>query len=169
MPAALAQSVPRCTEADVKMISKVDSAYALPGDSFEFRLARKIAANGNIPEIPAGTRGYGIVAYAEHAHGAGTPGKLVLEPRFLTLPDGAHESVMASPELSEAFMQGKTRSVNGALAFVPGIGLAVSGYNALHHGKEIVVDAGTTFRIVIGDELALAQCRVPPPDALDVR
>ncbi len=164
-----AQNVPRCLEADVKMISNVSSAFALPGDSFEFKLVQRVAQKGNVPNIPANTRGYGIVAYADHAHGAGTPGKLVLEPRFLTLPDGAHEPVLASPQLSEAFVQGQTRSVNGALAFVPGVGLAVSGYNALHRGREITVPPGTTFRIVVGDELALAQCSVPAPDAPDIR
>ncbi len=164
-----AQSIPRCPEAEVRMVSKLDSAFAVAGDSFTFKLAQRVAAKGSLPKLPLGTRGYGVVSYADHAHGAGTPGRLVVEPRFLTLPDGAHLQVIADPQLSESFVQGQTRDVNGALGFVPGFGLAVSGYNALHRGREVVIAAGTPFRVILGDDLALARCFVPPPDAPDVR
>ncbi|GAC1531305.1 MAG: hypothetical protein NVS2B8_19680 [Vulcanimicrobiaceae bacterium] len=164
-----AQTVPRCLEADVKMVSKVDSAFAIGGDAFIFRLAGRVNARGNVPDIPAGTRGYGIVSYADHAHGAGTPGRLVIEPRFLTLPDGKHVPVLADPQLTESFVQGQSRNVNGALGFVPGFGLAVTGYNALHRGRETVIAEGTIFRVIVGDDLPLGQCFVPPPSAPDIR
>lgn len=164
-----AQTVPRCIEADVKMVSKLDSAFAVAGDSFTFRIAQHVAAKGSVPDIPIGTRGFGVVSYADHAHGSGSPGRLVVEPRFLVLSDGAHVPVIADPQLSESFVEGETRSVNGAFGFVPGFGLAVSGYNALHRGREVVISKGTTFRVILGDDLALAQCFVPSPSAADVR
>ena len=77
--------------------------------------------------------------------------------------------VIADPQLSESFVQGQTRNLSGAFAFVPGFGLAVGGYNALHRGREVVIAIGTPFRIVLGDALAMGECFVPPPSAPDVR
>ena len=162
-------TLPRCLEADVRMIARLDSARSIAGDSFAFKITKQIAAHGDVPEIPLGTRGYGIVSFADHAHGAGTPGRLVIEPRFLELSGGAHVPVMADPQLTESFVTGATKNVNGAFGFVPGFGLAIGGYNALHRGKEIVIEKGTTFRVVLGDDLAAGTCFVPPPDAPDLR
>lgn len=163
------QTLPRCIEADAAIVTRLDSAQNVAGDSFTFRLTNRIPPRGALPEVPVGTRGFGVIAYAEHARGSGNPGRIVVEPRFLRLADGSHVPVMADPQLGEGFMQGQSRNVNGALAFVPGFGLAVGGYNALHRGREIVIARGTPFRVVIGDDLALGECFVPPPSAPDVR
>jgi len=164
-----APPLPRCPEADAQLMTRLDSATSVPGDSFAFKLVDRVPAKGGLPDIPAGTRGFGVVAFADHAHGAGQPGRLVVEPRYLKLPDGAHVPVMAAPQLAEGFVQGETRSLNNALAFVPGIGLAVGGYNALHRGREVVIEKGTRFRVVLGDDLASGDCFVPPPDTPDIR
>jgi hypothetical protein len=161
--------LPRCDVADAQLVTRLDSAVNAPGDAFTFTLVEHVVARGPVPEIPAGTKGFGVVAFADHAHGQGAPGKLVVEPRYLLLPDGTHYPVMADPQLGENFAQGATRNVPGALELVPGIGLAVTGYNALHRGKEVVLDKGMPFRVVLGDELAAAACFVPPPDAPNVR
>jgi len=161
--------LPRCDVADAELLTRLDSAVNTAGDAFTFTLAERVEARGTRPAIAAGTKGYGVVAFADHAHGAGTPGKLVVEPRFVILPDGSHYPVMADPQLGENFAQGSTRNVPGALELVPGIGLAVTGYNALHRGKEVVLEHGLPFRVVLGDDLAAAACFVPPPDALNVR
>jgi len=164
-----APPLPRCPEADAALITKLDSALNSAGDAFTFKIVERIPAQGKLPEIPANTRGYGVVAFADHAHGAGQPGRLVVEPRYLQLVDGTHVPVMADPQLSEAFVQGQTRNISGALAFVPGIGLAVGGYNVLHRGREVSIGKGTPFRVVLGDDLATAECFVPPPSAPDLR
>ena len=161
--------LPRCAVADAQLVTRLDSAVNTAGDAFTFTIAEDAPARGPIPAIPAGTKGFGVVAFADHAHGAGAPGKLVVEPRFLALPDGSHVQVMADPQLAENFAEGSTRNVPGALELVPGIGLAVTGYNALHRGKEVVLEKGMPFRVVLGDELASAACFIPPPDALNVR
>lgn len=162
-------TLPRCLEGDAAIVTRLDSAVDVAGQSFTFKITSRIAASGDRPEIPAGTRGFGVIAYADHARGSGSPGRLVVEPRFVRLGDGTHVPAMADPQLGESFVAGETRNVNGALAFVPGFGLAVGGYNALHRGREIVIERGTPFRIVVGDELALGECFVPPPSAPDVR
>ena len=92
-----------------------------------------------------------------------------MEPRYLKLVDGTHVPVMADPQLAEGFVQGETRNLSGALAFVPGIGLAVGGYNAIHRGREVSIAKGTPFRVVLGDDLATADCIVPPPSMPDIR
>jgi hypothetical protein len=172
-PAALgdvdAPPLPRCLEADAALVTKLDSATNNAGDSFTFKIVDRIPAQAKLPAIPANTRGYGVVAFADHAHGSGQPGRLVVEPRYLKLVDGTHVPVMADPQLAEGFVQGETRNLNGALAFVPGLGLAVGGYNAIHRGREVSIAKGTPFRVVLGDDLATADCFVPPPSAPDIR
>jgi len=161
--------VPRCPVAEAALITKLDSATATAGDSFTFKLIERVPAQRDLPAIPPGTRGYGVVAYADHAHGAGQAGRLVVEPRYLAMADGTHVQVMADPQLAESVVEGASRNLNGALGFVPGVGIAVTGYNALHRGKEVTLAPGTQFRIVIGDELATAECFVPSPSSPDIR
>jgi hypothetical protein len=162
-------ALPRCDVTDAELVTRLDSAVNTAGDAFTFRIVEPVAARGPLPAIAAGTKGFGVVAFADHAHGAGTPGKLVVEPRYLAMPDGSHFPVMADPQLAENFAEGSTRNVPGALELVPGIGLAVTGYNALHRGKEVVLEKGMPFRVVLGDDLASAACFIPPPGALNVR
>jgi hypothetical protein len=161
--------LPRCIVADAELRTRLDSAVNIAGDAFTFEVVEHVDAHGTIPEILAGTKGYGVIAFADHAHGSGMPGKLVVEPRFLKMPDGSHLPVMADPQLAEMIAEGSSGNVPGALELVPGIGLAVTGYNALHRGKEIVLEKGMPFRVVVGDDLASAACFVPSPDSLNVR
>jgi hypothetical protein len=162
-------SLPRCAVADAELVTRLDSSVNTAGDAFTFQIVEAVAARGALPAIAAGTKGFGVVAFADHAHGAGAPGRLVVEPRYLAMPDGSHLPVMADPQLAENFAEGSTRNVPGALELVPGIGLAVTGYNALHRGKEVVLEKGMPFRVVLGDDLASAACFIPPPGALNVR
>jgi hypothetical protein len=162
-------ALPRCVEADVATLTRLDSAANVPGDAFAFRVTRTIAGGEASPDVPAGARGYGIVAFVDHAHGSGQPGRIVVEPRFIILPDGHHLPATADPQLDDAFVSGDSKNVNGALALVPGIGLVVSGYNALHRGREVTIPVGTPFRVVLGDALALGECAIPRATSPDVR
>jgi hypothetical protein len=161
--------LPRCAVADAELVTRLDSAVNTAGDAFTFHTVTAVDAGGAIPAIPANTKGFGVVAFADHAHGSGAPGKLVVEPRYLLMPDGSHFPVMADPQLAENFAEGSTRNVPGALELVPGIGLAVTGYNALHRGKEVVLAPGLSFRIVLGDDLASSACFIPAPESPNVR
>jgi hypothetical protein len=153
--------LPRCPVVDIAIITRMSSATDRSGGSFTFKTVGRAPASGSLPEIPAGTRGVGIIAYADHAHGSGEPGRIVVEPRYLALPDGTHVQVIGDPTESETFVAGKTKNLNGALAYVPGLGLAVNGYNALHRGNEVTIEAGTQFRVVLGDALATGDCYLP--------
>jgi hypothetical protein len=161
--------LPRCAVADAELVTRLDSAVNTAGDAFTFHTVTAVDAHGAIPAIPAETKGFGVVAFADHAHGSGAPGKLVVEPRYLLMADGSHYPVMADPQLAENFAEGSTRNVPGALELVPGIGLAVTGYNALHRGKEVVLAPGLSFRIVLGDDLASSACFIPAPESPNVR
>ncbi len=160
--------LPRCPETDIATITRMSSATDVGGGSFAFKTVRAIAASGALPEIPAGTRGVGVIAFADHAHGSGQPGQIVIQPRFLELPDGTHVQVIGDPREAESFVAGKSKNLNGALAYIPGFGLAVNGYNALHHGEEVTIERGTQFRIVVGDALATGDCFLTPPDQPNV-
>jgi hypothetical protein len=162
-------TLPRCVEAEAMILTKLDSATTNSGDSFAFKITAPVVAGNATPTLAAGTRGYGIVSFADHAHGSGQPGRLVVEPRFLRLADGTHVQVLADPQVADNFVQGATRNLNGALGFVPGLGLAVGGYNALHRGREVTIAKGTAFSLIVGDQLAAGECYVAPPSELNVR
>ncbi len=151
------------------MLTKLDSATTNAGDPFRFKLSDRVPAGPATPALTAGTRGYGVVSFADHAHGSGQPGRLVVEPRFLRLADGTHVQVLADPQVADNFVEGSTRNLNGALGFVPGLGLAVGGYNALHRGREVTIAKGTVFSLIVGDQLASGECYVAPPSDLNVR
>jgi len=70
---------------------------------------------------------------------------------------------LSDPAAPSASQTVDTDDVPGPLEFLPGIGLAFGGYNALHRGKEVVLPQGTPLRIIIGDGLATASCYVFSP------
>jgi hypothetical protein len=152
-----------CRVAKVKLLTTLDSAQNVPGDWFSFVLVGNAEAREGLPEIPDGTRGYGIVAYVDRPDFGGRPGRLIVEPRYLVLADGSHLQVTVDPERSEGFAQGKTRNLESALQFVPGMGLVVNGYNALHHGTQVQLGRGTLFRVILGDALATGDCYLARP------
>jgi len=160
---AAADYLPPCVVAHAKLLTKLDSSVNIAGDAFAFALIDAVAADGTRPEIPAGTRGRGVVTYVERSDFNGQPGRIIVEPRFLLLPDGTRVQALVDPQSSQTLAQGKTRDLFPALQFVPGMGLVVNGYNALHHGTEIVLEKGTRFLVIVGDELATGDCYVPAP------
>ena len=158
---AFATQLPPCIVADAELVSKLDSRHVLSGDSFTFKILAKVPASSSVPEIPAGSKGYGVIALAEHAGANGQAGRIVLEPRFVRLAEGKHVPAMADPHLEDQFVTGASRNAPD-IGVVPLLGVAVGAYNALHRGKEIVVPPGTPLRVVLGDDLALKRCVDPP-------
>jgi hypothetical protein len=153
----------KCVEADATLSLELSSALIAPGDAFSFALSGDVPPSGDYPALRAGTKGYGLIAFVRHAAAGGQPGMIVLEPRYVVAPDGRHVPVLSDPAGPERISNGRHRDVPGPLEFLPGIGLAFGGYNALHRGKEVVLPQGTPLRIIIGDGLATASCYVFSP------
>jgi hypothetical protein len=152
-----------CVEADALLDVQLGSANNVAGDGFRFKLSRRVPKTVSQAEIPAGTIGYGIVSYAQHAGSGGQAGTMILEPRYLALRDGTHVQVMADPAGPDLVRSGRNKNAPGLLEAVPMIGLAAGGYNALHRGKDIVLEKGMPLRIIIGDGLATSSCYVALP------
>ena len=161
-PAASAPAqLPPCTEAEATLSTRLDTATASPGDAFRFEIAHYVPAVGTVPAIPKGAKGFGVIAYVQHARGGGVPGMVVVEPRYVKLADGTRVPVTADPAIERGVVaSGSSGNAPGLLGYVPFVGLGVSGFNALHHGKELVLPPGTIFKVVVGDGLASSACYV---------
>ncbi len=154
--------LPLCVTTEAKLTMTLDSRRNNAGDPFTFKTVGRVVGSGHIPDVRAGTPGYGVVTFAMHAHMGGGAGFFVLEPRFLTLHGGRHVPAMADPRLDDQVASGASHNAPDALGFVPVLGWAIGGYNALHRGKEVTIPAGTALRLVLGDDLALKRCSDPP-------
>jgi len=150
-----------CFETEVRLDTALDSVHAKPGDPFAFTVPARLAPHGDIPAIPAGAKGHGIVAMVSHAASQGQGGYIELEPRYIVLPDGRHVQVMSNPQ-APLIASGPGRSAPSALEWLPVAGLAFTGYNTFHHGKEAYIGAGSRMTILIGDALARSACYIVP-------
>ncbi len=154
--------VPLCVTAEAKLLQTLDSRRYNAGDTFAFKLVGAVVGHGDVPDLVAGTPGYGVISFAMHARMAGGAGFFVLEPRFLALHGGHRLPAMADPRLDDQVVAGTSGNAPDVLGFVPIVGWVTGGYNALHRGKEVVVPAGTQLRLVLGDDLVLKRCADPP-------
>jgi hypothetical protein len=150
----------QCIEANAQLDVTLNTAINSAGDAFTFTMVADTPKAGAIPAIPAGTRGYGVVAYAAHAGGGGAAGTIVIEPRYIALKDGRQVQVIADPLGRDRILNGKSKNAPSLVEQLPVIGWAAGGYNAMHHGKDVVLAKGTVFTVLIGDALATAACYV---------
>lgn len=155
--------LPICTVVAVEMVESVDSGNALPGDFFRFQTINAVTAGKHVV-IPQRTMGYGIVAVGSPAGKGGRPGTLVLEPRYLDLPDGTHLGVVLDHHSGDLERSGSTGSVPGYLGAIPipGVGAAIGIFNYFHNGKNIVVKRGTIFPIFPSDSPDTERCQDAP-------
>jgi hypothetical protein len=161
-PAAAPPLAP-CTVVAVEMLENVGSADARPGDFFRFETVNAVTSGAKVV-IPARTLGYGIVAVAAPAGRQNRPGTLVLEPRYLVLPNGRHVGVVLNHNSDSLQKTGAGMVVPGYLGAIPipGVGLAIAGFNYFHHGKDIVVPRGLIFTIFPSDDPAVERCQDHP-------
>lgn len=152
-----------CTVVAVEMLDSVNSADARPGDFFRFETVNAVTVQGHIA-IPERTEGYGIVAIAVPAGRQGRPGTLVLEPRYLVMPDGSHVGVVLDHNTDSLQKSGSSESVPGYLGAIPipGVGAAIGLFNYFHDGKNIVVARGTLFTVFPSDDPAVERCQENP-------
>lgn len=152
-----------CTVVAVQMLDSVDSGKAEPGDFFRFETINAVTAGKKIL-IPARTMGYGIVSVASPAGRGGRAGTLVLEPRYLVLPDGAHLGVVLDHDASDLQKAGKSGDMPGYLGAipVPGLGAAIGIFNYFHHGHNILVKKGAIFSIFPAEGPQTEKCQTDP-------
>lgn len=152
-----------CTVVAVQMMDDVDSSQAQPGDFFRFETINAVTA-GNKIVIPARTMGYGVVAVASPAGRSGRAGTLVLEPRYLVMPNGGHLGVVLDHNTSDLQRSGNSGNMPGYLGAVPlpGIGAAIGIFNYFHRGRDIEVKRGTAFTIFPNDAPSSEHCQEHP-------
>ncbi|HEX3671841.1 MAG TPA: hypothetical protein VHT92_09095 [Candidatus Cybelea sp.] len=162
---ARAMSLDRCTVVAAEMMESVDSAEARPGDFFRFQTVNAVTVGAQVA-IPSRTMGYGVVAVAAPAGRDARPGVLVLEPRYLVLPDGRHLGVVFDHNVNSDPLDksGASDSIPGYLGAIPllGVGAAIGIFNHFHKGKNIIVPRGTIFTVFPSDDPSVERCQSNP-------
>jgi hypothetical protein len=153
----------RCTVVAVQMMESIDSTQARPGDFFRFETVNAVTAGPRVV-IPERTMGYGVVAVASPAGGDARPGTLVLEPRYLLMPDGQHLGVVLNHNTDTLEKAGPNDGIPGYLGAipVPGVGAAIGLFNHFRKGKNIVVPRGTVFTLFPSDDPSVEHCQDHP-------
>lgn len=164
-PMAHAMTLDRCTVVAAEMMESVDSTDARPGDFFRFQTVNAVT-DGSAIAIPARTLGYGVVTVASPAGRDARPGVLVLEPRYLVLPDGRHLGVVLNHNVTGEPLDrsGANDSIPGYLGAIPfiGVGAAIGIFNYFRKGKNIVVPRGTVFTLFPSDDPSVEYCQAHP-------
>jgi hypothetical protein len=152
-----------CTVVAVEMVDEVNSSDAFPGDFFRFQTVNAVTAGRRVV-IPERTMGYGIVAVASRAGRNGRAGTLVLEPRYLDLPNGTRLGVVLDHNAGDLQRNGQSGGVPGYLGAIPlpGLGAAIGIFNYFHKGKNIEVKRGTIFPIFPSDNPSVEKCQTSP-------
>lgn len=155
--------LPQCTVVAVQMLDDVDSANAEPGDFFRFETVNAVTVGDKIV-IPARTIGFGVVSIAAPAGPGGRAGSLVLEPKYLVMPNGGHLGVVLDHNTSDLQRSGTSGNMPGYLGAIPipGLGAAIGIFNYFHHGRDIEVKRGTAFTVFPSDAPSTERCQQHP-------
>lgn len=152
-----------CIPIAVEMVDDVDSSRAKAGDFFRFEtVTATLRSDGYRLAIPAHALGYGIVSIASAARAGGHAGTLVLEPRYIVLPGGAHLQVVLDHVASNPQSRGNTGNLPDYLGAIPILGPAIGIFNVFHRGKDVEVKAGTKFAVFASDDPSVARCQHDP-------
>lgn len=154
---------PPCVLIMVALESDIDSGQARADDAFRF-VTVEAAQLADGTAVPANTPGFGLVAIAHHADRGGLGGYLVLETRFLALPDGRRVPVsIAWARADPATATGASLNVPGIVGAIPFSGYLLAPYGYLHHGKDVVIPRGRQIPVLLGDDVATGACAPPSP------
>ena len=154
-----------CTVVAAEMMQSVDSSEARPGDFFRFQTVNAVTVGTSVI-IPARTMGEGIVTVASPAGRDARPGVLVLEPRYLMLPNSKRLGIVLNHNVNGDPLDraGSSNGIPGYLGAIPllGVGAAIGIFNYFRKGKNIVVPRGTVFTIFPSDDPAVERCQEHP-------
>jgi hypothetical protein len=151
---------PPCQTVEVATVDSFESGTAKPGDAFRFKTVADVPATVTHPFMPKDSLGYGLVMYAHHNGRQGKPGFMLVDARFVLLPDGTHVPVEFFPDAKRvtAILEGQSANAPGYLGFIPYASIMTGAYNTIHYGREVVVKPGSRYTLVVGDDLALGAC-----------
>jgi hypothetical protein len=153
--------IPPCVRDTIYLESDIDTARARAGDPFVFRTFEAATAPGGV-EVPANTVGYGVVAISHHADRGGRGGYVVLETRFIALPNGDHLGVTIDWAAERATATGSSQNAPGFIGMIPFVGYVLGPYGFLHHGKDVTIPRGAHLPVILGDDQPTGGCRVVP-------
>lgn len=156
--AALPVALNSCSTLRVAMTEAVSSADAHPGDVFHFKSLEPIEVNHELT-LPPDAEGVGVVSLAQHADRGGKGGFLALDPRYIKLPDGKEAQVLVDRTTPVLAPTGKSNNIPGYAGMIPFAGWVLGPYAFLHHGSDITVPKGASFRVFIGDLETVSRCR----------
>jgi hypothetical protein len=158
-----AQPLEPCPTVNASVVATIDTKLVKPGEVFRFTTLAPVTVGTQT--IGAGTPGAGLIEVMDHSKGNGRPGYLILDARYLALPDGTHVPVALVPGTdgrSFAAVGAGTSNAPGILNFIPYyVSTAAGVYNFFHHGKDAAVTAGTTMPLVVGDGIEDGTCVAP--------
>ncbi|HZO93726.1 MAG TPA: hypothetical protein VFB22_08130 [Candidatus Baltobacteraceae bacterium] len=169
-PVAMMQPIPSptppkppCVRDTVVLLDNIDTSTAQPGESFRIQTVDPARTSDGI-DVPIGVLGYGVVAIAHHADRGGKGGYVVIETRYLALPDGRHvQATLDWKEAANATATGSSRNVPGIVGWIPFSGYVLGPYGFLHHGADITIQRGARLEVLLGDDVASGACVEPPP------
>jgi len=153
---------PFCVRDTVVLLDPIDTAKVVPGEPFRIQTVDDVRAPDGT-DVPIGTFGYGVVAIAHHADRGGKGGYVVLETRYLALPDGRRvQATIDWKEAASATATGSSRNIPGIVGWIPFAGYVLGPYGFLHHGSDITIQRGTRIEVLLGDDVASGACAEPP-------
>ncbi|MGA7745500.1 MAG: hypothetical protein WCC70_13360 [Candidatus Aquilonibacter sp.] len=126
------------------MIDKIDSATAVPGTTFRFKIT--ITARIDDILVPENTIGYGVVREVTSAGTHDRNGSLVLEMRELVYGKRIIQ-VMADPRDTSIWAPAATIT-EAATGYLPVPGIVRTAVNDVRHGRNVTVGPGLVFHIV---------------------
>jgi hypothetical protein len=152
-------ALPPCTQVIIETTKPIESRTAKPGDFFAFKSIGAVTFQGRIV-IPSGTPGFGVVTLAVAA-GRGHGGAIGLEPLYFKFANGDEIHVIRDRRPNALAAQGYNGQLPGYVGAVPipGVGLVIGAYNALHKGKDVTIAPGALASVFASDSPDTAKCQ----------
>lgn len=144
------------TVIDLEVGEPLDSATQQRGNHFLLRVASPVLVDDRVV-IPAGTSVVGEIVHADHAHGGGQPGELILAARTVEL--GAQRVPLRGFRLGQPTTGGDTTQAAMAASF------ALGPFAQFIHGHEIhiPIHARGTAKLAQDTVLSAAADASPAP------
>jgi hypothetical protein len=150
-PAPAGRVLPANATVELEITEAISSKTRRRGERFGLRLRAPLLVDGAVA-LPAGTPGVGEIIHADHAHGGGKPGELLLAARYLEYA-GVRIPL-------RGFRIGATGKDRSDAALTAGI-IALGPFAHFIHGGEVEVPVAAAAQARLSGDVAL------PPEPAD--